>query len=49
MTQERVSGVYVNAFLNVETWALAGTGVLVAAAVAAIRLGWRRGKRMGDP
>jgi hypothetical protein len=36
------------AFLNIETWALAGTGVIVLAAVLTVRLGWRRGKNMGD-
>jgi hypothetical protein len=34
--------------LDVETWAVVGSAVFVAAAVIAIRLGWRRGKRLGD-
>jgi len=37
-----------DAFLNLETWALAGTGVFVVIMVVAIRMGWRRGKSMGD-
>lgn len=34
--------------LNVETYLLGATAAVVAAATAAIRLGWRRGKRIGD-
>jgi hypothetical protein len=34
--------------LNVETCLLGTTAAVVAAAAAAIRLGWRRGKRIGD-
>lgn len=34
--------------LSVETWLLGVTAVVVVMATTAIRLGWRRGKRIGD-
>lgn len=37
-----------SSLLNVETWSLGTTGAIVIAAILVIRLGWRRGKRIGD-
>lgn len=37
-----------NSVLNIETWLVIATGVLVTLVTLAIRLGWRRGKGLGD-
>jgi hypothetical protein len=38
----------VNELLTIELWCVIGTGAVVAVAALAIRVGWRRGKRMED-
>jgi hypothetical protein len=38
----------VTELLTIELWCVIGTGAAVAIAALAIRIGWRRGKRMED-